>query len=73
MRIMIQNRCMVIETPRNIWIQRDEVTGSGVVMCSNRRAPVLGIYSDMSRAQQVLGTLFEFQRNAKRTYLMPNE
>jgi hypothetical protein len=68
MKIWIQNRNMITEQPRCIWI-----TSDGKVESNNRRVPVLGAYKDEARARQVLAEIFEFQRNGKCNYIMPQE
>lgn len=68
MKIWIQNRNMITEQPRCIWI-----TSDGKVESNNRRVPVLGAYKDEARAGQVLAEIFEFQRNGKCNYIMPQE
>lgn len=74
MKIMTQNRTMIIEQPRCVWVEPRAEPGSGGVIASNvRRAPVLGVYSTMERAVEVLSEIFDFQRHGKINYYMPQE
>ena len=74
MKIMTQNRTMIIEQPRCVWVEPRAEPGSGGVNASNvRRAPVLGVYPTMERAVEVLSEIFDFQRHGKINYYMPQE
>lgn len=66
LKIMVQNRSAIIEQPRCVWAASD-----GKVSCNSRRIPVLGEYGSEARAVEVLGEIFEYQRNGKRNYYMP--
>ena len=73
MKIMVQNRTMIVEQPRCVWVEpRAEPEGS-VIASNVRRAPVLGIYPTMERAIEVLNEIFDFQRRGKVNYYMPQE
>lgn len=74
MKIMVQNRTMIIEQPRCVWVEPRAEPGSGGVIASNvRRAPVLGVYPTVERAAEVLNEIFDFQRRGKTNYYMPYE
>lgn len=74
MKIMLQNRTMIVEQPRCIWAEPGTGTASGAVIASNlRRAPTLGKYPTMERAVEVLGELFDYQRAGKYNYHMPEK
>lgn len=67
MKIMIQDRTMIIEQPRCLWIE------GGVIASNVRRAPILGEYPTRERALEVLDEIFDFQRRGKCNYYMPQE
>lgn len=74
MKIMTQNRTMIIEQPRCVWVEpRAEPESGGVIASNVRRAPVLGVYPTMERAVEVLSEIFDFQRRGKINYYMPQE
>ena len=71
MKIMIQDRTMIIEQPRCLWVEpRAEPEGS-VIASNVRRAPILGEYPTKDRALEVLNEIFEYQRHGKVNYYMP--
>lgn len=71
MRIMTQDRTMVIEQPRCVWVEQHPSGSQGVVASNLRRAPILGVYPTPDRAKEVLRDLFESQRNGKCNFYMP--
>lgn len=73
MKIMIQNRTMIIEQPRCIWVEPGTEPEGGVIASNVRRAPVLGEYPTRKRAMEVLNEIFEYQRRGKCNYYMPQE
>ncbi len=74
MKIMTQDRTMIIEQPRCVWVEpRDEPENGGVIASNVRRAPILGVYSTMERTIEVLNEIFEFQRRGRVNYYMPQE
>lgn len=81
MKIMTQNREMIIEQPRQVWVTPivlgDDGEGSddarGYIMCNVQRNPELGEYKSVTRAKEVLAELFEAQRRGKANYYMPRE
>ena len=73
MKIMIQDRTMIIEQPRCLWVEpRYEPEGS-VIVSNARRAPILGEYPTRERALEVLNEIFDFQRRGKCNYYMPQK
>lgn len=71
MKIMVQNRTMIVEQPRCVWVE-PRAEPEGCVIASNvRRAPVLGSYSSVERAMEVLNEIFDFQRQGRINYCMP--
>ena len=73
MKIMVQNRTMIIEQPRCVWVEPRAEPDGGVIASNLRRAPVLGEYPTMERAVEVLNEIFDFQRRGKINYYMPQE
>lgn len=73
MKIMIQNRSVIMEMPRNVWVATEGVDNNGIILCGSNRSPVIGLFKDTARAQEVLKEIFEFQRNGKMTYLVPEK
>lgn len=74
MKIMTQNRTMIVEQPRCVWVEpRAEPEGGGVIASNVRRAPVLGVYTTTDLAVEVLNEIFDFQRRGKINYYMPVE
>ena len=73
MKIMIQDRTMIIEQPRCIWVEPQAGTEGGVIASNVRRAPVLGVYPTLERAEEVLNEIFDYQRRGKINFYMPKE
>lgn len=71
MKIMIQDRTMIVEQPRCIWAEPRAEEEGGVIASNVRRAPVLGSYSSVERAMKVLNEIFDFQRQGRVNYCMP--
>lgn len=71
MKILTQNREMVIETPRNMW--STNMAEKGVIVCSNDYNPIIGCYDSPERAREVLNEMFDYMRNGKKTYIMPEQ
>ena len=73
MKIMVQNRTMIIEQPRCVWVEPRAEPDGGVIASNLRRAPVLGEYPTMERGVEVLNEIFDFQRRGKCNYYMPEK
>lgn len=73
MKIMVQDRTMIIEQPRCVWVEQLPFSDKSVVASNLKRAPVLGTYPTLDRAMEVLGEVFEYQRNGKYNFYMPQE
>lgn len=71
MKIMVQDRTMIIEQPRCVWVEQHPHSDQGMIASNLRRAPILGTYETTGRARDVLWEMFEFQRNGKCNYYMP--
>ena len=73
MKIMVQDRTMIVEQPRCVWVEQHPSSSQGMVASNLRRAPILGTYETADRAIEVLQELFETQRNGKCNYYMPKD
>jgi len=73
MKIMVQDRMMIIEQPRCVWVEEMPFGGKGIVASNSKRAPVLGTYPTLDRAKEVLKEVFEHQRNGRYNFYMPQE
>lgn len=73
MKIMIQDRTMIVEQPRCVWVEEAPFSDEGIVVSNLKRAPVLGIYPSVNRAKEVLEEVFEYQRNGRYNFYMPQE
>ena len=67
MKILTQDRKAVIDLPKEVWAA--EFGQAAAVVCADREP--LGIYSDYDRAKAVLREIFDYYRNGKKTYVMP--
>lgn len=73
MKIMVQDRTMIIEQPRCLWVEPRAEPEGGVIASNVRRAPILGEYPTRERALEVLNEIFDFQRRGKCNYYMPQK
>lgn len=73
MKIMVQDRKMIIEQPRCVWVEGMPFGDKSIVASDSKRAPVLGTYSTLDRAKEVLKEVFEYQRNGRYSFYMPQE
>lgn len=73
MKIMIQDRTVIVEQPRCVWVEQLPFSGQGIVASNSKRVPVLGTYPSMDRAKEVLKEVFEYQRNGRYNFYMPRE
>ena len=73
MKIMVQDRTMIIEQPRCVWAEVMPFGDKGIVASNSKRAPVLGTYPTFDRAKEVLKEVFECQRNGRYNFYMPQE
>lgn len=69
MKIYLQDRQKIIEMPREVWATKngDQYTIFGTAYIT----PILGNYQSEQRAKEVLNQVFEFYRNGKNSYVMP--
>ena len=77
MKIMTQDRSVIIEQPRQVWVVpisgNDPDNPKGHILCNAFRYPTLGEYPTAERAKEVLAEIFEAQRRGKVNYYMPKE
>ena len=73
MKIMVQDRTMIVEQPRCVWVEEMPFSDERVVASNLKRAPVLGKYPTLDRAKEVLEEVFEYQRNGRYNFYMPQE
>ena len=73
MKIMVQDRTMIVEQPRCIWVEQLPSSEKGIVASNSKRVPVLGTYPTLGRAKEVLGEVFEYRRNGRYNFFMPQE
>lgn len=73
MKIMVQDRTMIVEQPRCVWVEQTPFSEKGIVASNSKCAPVLGTYPSMNRAKEVLKEVFEHQRSGRCNFYMPLE
>lgn len=73
MKIMVQDRTVIVEQPRCVWVEQIPFGDEGIVASNSRRVPVLGKYATIGRAKEVLKEVFECQRNGRYNFYMPQE
>lgn len=72
MKILTQDRKAIIELPREIWATAYGV-GKSAVIGKSYIAPIIGIYEGEDRATEILKEIFEYYRNGKSSYIMPEK
>lgn len=70
MKIYTQNRERIVEMPKDVRIAFGG--SSSVITGSDHSDPVLGKYTT-ARAKEVLREIFQYYRNGKNSYIMPEE
>ena len=73
MKIMVQDRTMIIEQPRCVWVEGMPFGDKGIVASKSKRAPVLGTYPTLDRAKEVLKEMFEHQKSGRYNFYMSQE
>lgn len=71
MKIFTQDRHKVIEMPREMWVVPYD--GGYGVLGTSYITPLFGVYVSDWRAKEVLKELFDYCRNGKSIYIMPEE
>lgn len=60
-----------MEQPREIWVTKSGK--QGLIVSSSKTSPTLGTYENIQRAQEILEEIFQYHRNGKNSYVMPEE
>lgn len=71
MKLYLQDRQKIIDMPREVWM-----TGNGVNYCimgTSYISPVLAVYDNEKTAKEVLSKMFEYYRNGKNSYILPEK
>ncbi len=71
MKILTQDRKRIIEMPREIWIVR--ISDQGWIYSTSYINAELAHYDTVGRADAVLKEIFQYYRNGKNSYIMPEE
>ena len=71
MKIYLQDRKKIIEMPDEIWIGKNEDSYS--IFGTAYITPILGSYDTEKKASKVLNQIFEYYRNGKNSYVMPEQ
>ena len=72
MKILTQNRDAVIEIPREVWATQHGPERASVVSTSYI-SPHMGTYNSIDRAKEVVKEIFDYHRNGKNSYIMPEQ
>lgn len=72
MKILTQDRTAVIELPREVWAAQNGDDGA-LVVCTSHISPHIGTYSSIDRAKEVVREIFDYHRNSKNSYIMPEQ
>ena len=73
MKILIQGRTAVIELPREVWTTGYGDEGHAGVFSTSYISPCLGHYDSIGRAKAVVKEIFDYHRNGKNSYIMPEQ
>lgn len=71
MKILLQDRQKIVEMPKEIWIT--QVCNRYLIIGTAYITPTLGDYETEQRAKEVLHQIFEYYRNGKNSYVMPEQ
>lgn len=71
MKILTQGRTAVIELPKEVWVTSYGPEGRAGVFSTSDRMPCLGDYDGIDRAKAVVKEIFDYHRNGKNSYVMP--
>ena len=71
MKIYTQDRKRIIEMPREIWVT--EMSTNGEIYSTAYINAHLGTYNNNDRAQEVVKEIFDYYRNGKNSYIMPEQ
>lgn len=73
MKIFTQGRTCIIEMPKEVWCSSYGQENRASVFSSSELSPALGDYKDIGRARAVVKEIFDYYRNGKKTYVMPEQ
>ena len=73
MKILTQGRTAVIELPKEVWAVGYGTEGRAGVFSTSHIMPCLGNYDSIDRAQAVVKEIFDYHRNGKNSYIMPEQ
>lgn len=72
MKIYTQNRKAVVELPREVLVAENGNDGA-LVVSTSYISPYMGTYSSIDRAKEVVKEIFDYHRNGKNSYIMPEQ
>ena len=70
MKIYTQDRKRIIEMPKEVWIT--ECGSVSFIVGTSYSNPTLGTY-EVSKAEGILKEMFDYYRNGKNSYIMPEQ
>ena len=70
MKIYTQDRKRIIEMPKEVWIT--ECGNVSFIISTSYSNPTLGTY-ETSKAEDILKEMFDYYRNGKNSYIMPEQ
>lgn len=73
MKILTQDRSAMIELPKEIWATCAGEDHRGLVVGTSDHSSTMGIYGSIDRALAVVKEIFDYYRNGKKTYVMPEK
>ncbi len=75
MVIYLQNRKGLCRMPKEVWTTNWTVRNEekGLIVCTGRNNPYMGTYATVERADEVLEEMFQYYRNGKKSYIMPEK
>ena len=71
MKIYLQDRQKIITMPKEVWATKNGKCYS--IIGTSYITPILGNYETEQRAMEVLNQIFEYYRNGKNSYVMPEQ
>lgn len=71
MKLYLQDRQKIIDMPREVWMTGTEK--EYYIMGTSYISPVLAVYDNEKIAKEVLNKMFEYYRNGKNSYVMPEQ
>lgn len=71
MKLYLQDRQKIIDMPREVWVA--ESGEKYHIMGMSYISPVMATYDNEKIAKEVLNKMFEYYRNGKNSYVMPEQ